>query len=729
VTAVAPDRLAMLLRPRSVALIGATDRSMWSHYTFQNLRAFSPDVPVHCVHPRHEVVHGQPAHRSIGEIGEPVDLAYVMVPTGEVARVLGEAADAGVRSAVVLTAGFGEVGPEGRALEERVVALARERDMVLLGPNGNGFINAADQVAPYGLPITPPLQRGPLGIVLQSGGLASVVLHMAAARNIGISRLVATGNEAMVTATDVLDYLVADERTTAIAAFLESVREPERFRELAEAALTAGKPIVVLKVGRSAAGQQAALAHTGAIVGDVAVARAALRQCGVVQVDSLDDLLTTAGLLAYQRRPLGRRLAAVTASGGACDLIADRATDEGIALPPFPEATAAALADVLPAFSNPRNPLDVTGYVVVDSTISHRSLEAVVDGAEGTYDTIVYQATVPQNPPPDPALVMNRYRAVKATIERSPVPVVVQSASSTDVSAYARSVLDEVGLHIVSGIEHGMTAIGNAVDWHERRAKHLARRPLPPRGGGGPATARTRGLREIAVTGCGFPGVGRGGRSEWEVRELLAAGGVPVVPARLVTSAADAAAAARELGLPAVLKIASPDIAHKTEAGGVALDLRTPDDVAAAFDAVTASVRRAAPDARLDGVIVSPMRLGGVELLVSVRRDPTWGPVLAVGLGGVWVEVLEDTALRLLPVAVEDVEEALGELRGAALLRGARGRRPVSVRRVAEAAVAVAGVTSGLGEDLDTLEVNPLWAAGDQVEVLDALAVWRAEEG
>jgi acyl-CoA synthetase (NDP forming) len=513
----------------------------------------------------------------------------------------------------------------------------------------------------------------------------------------------------MVTATDVLAYLVADERTAAIAAFLESIREPERFRELAEAALAAGKPIVALKVGRSAAGQQAALAHTGAIVGDVAVTRAALRQCGVVQVDSLEDLLTTAGLLAYERRPLGRRLAAVTPSGGACDLIADRATDEGIALPPFPEATVAALAEVLPAFSNPRNPLDVTGYVVVDSTISHRSLEAVVDGAEGTYDTILYQATVPTAPPPDPSLVLDRFRAVKATVDRSPVPVVVQSASPFDVSAYTRSVLDEVGLHILSGIEHGMTAIGNAIAWHERRARTKS---LPPRGGGGPSAARTRGRR-----------------SEWEVRELLASGGVPLVPARLVASAEEAAAAARDLGLPAVLKVVSPDIAHKTEAGGVALDLRSAEDVAAAHDAVTASIRRAAPGARLDGVLVSPMRSGGVELLVSVRRDPAWGPVLAVGLGGIWVEALGDTALRLLPVAVEDVEEALGELRGAALLRGARGRPPVPARRVAEVALAIAGVAEGLGEELDTLEVNPLWAAGDQVEVLDALVVWRAEEG
>ena len=209
------------------------------------------------------------------------------------------------------------------------------------------------------------------------------------------------------------------------------------------------------------------------------------------------------------------------------------------------------------------------------------------------------------------------------------------------------------------------------------------------------------------------------------MRALLEADGVPVVPTRLARTAEEAAAAARELGLPAALKIASADIVHKTEAGGVALDLRRTEDVVDAFHAVTASARRAAPGARVDGVLVSPMRSGGVELLVSVRRDPAWGPVLAVGLGGVWVEVLEDASLRLLPAGVEDVEEALGELRGAALLRGARGRPAVSTRRVAEVAVAIAGVALRLGEEMDTLEVNPLWAAGDEVEVLDALVVWR----
>jgi acyl-CoA synthetase (NDP forming) len=680
---------------------------MWSRYTFQNLRAISPDVPVYCVHPRHETVHGERAHRSISAIGEPVDLAYVMVPTAEVVPVLTEAADAGVRSAVVLTAGFAEAGDGGQALQDQLVRLATERELTVLGPNGNGFINATAGLAPYGLPVATPLQRGPLGVVLQSGGLASVVLAMANARSLGVSHLVATGNEAMVTATDVLAYLVEDEATTAIAAFLESIRDVARFRELAERALAAGKPIVVLKVGRTAAGEQAALAHTGAVAGDDAVVRAALRQLGVVQVDSLEDLLTTAGLLAASRRQLGRRLAAITASGGACDLIADRATDEGLAMPEFPEPVMAGLTRLLPTFSHPHNPLDVTGYVVVDPTISHGALATVVEHAEGAYDTILYQLTMPALPPPDPAPVEARFAAVAETVARSPVPIVLQMSSSNDVSPYARSLLERHGLHVVNGIEHGMTAVGRAVDWHERRARILARPPVAAR----PAAPGIAATRRVLA--------------EEEARRLLEAGGVPVIPTRLATTADEAVAAADALGYPAVVKIASADVTHKSDVGGVELDLRGPREVAAAFERVTASVARAVPDARLDGVLVSPLRTGGVELLVSVRRDQAWGAVLAVGLGGLWVEVLADVSLRLLPVTAGDVVAALGELRGAALLRGARNRAPVAVEQVADAVVAIARVAEGLGPALDTLEVNPLWASGDAVEVLDALVLWN----
>jgi acyl-CoA synthetase (NDP forming) len=292
----------------------------------------------------------------------------------------------------------------------------------------------------------------------------------------------------------------------------------------------------------------------------------------------------------------------------------------------------------------------------------------------------------------------------------------MQTAASGDISPHARAVLDELGLHVLNGIEHGMTALGRAIDYHERRARSLAR-----------AASASQRLPRPARAETAEPGARPW--SEVDARRMLEMGGVPVVPARLAASAEEAVEAALALGYPAALKVVSADVLHKSDLGGVALDLRTPGDLADAFKAVTASVRRAAPGARLDGVLVSPMRAGGLELLVSVRRDPAWGPVLVLGLGGRWVEVMGDTSLRLLPVEPDEVGAALAELRGASLLRGGRGQGPVSIPRLAEVAVAIADVAVGLGEKLDTLEVNPLWAAGEEVEVLDALVVWRGERG
>ena len=698
-----PERLAAFFGPDSVALIGATDRSRWSISTFSNWRSHSEGRPVYLVHPHHETVHGQRAYPSLSAIEDPVDLAFVMVPTAQVLPVLTEAAALGIRNAVILTAGFAEMGTEGRALEARLVELAYEHEMVLLGPNGNGFINASGRRAPYGLPITPPLVAGPVGVVLQSGGLASGVLAMAQARGIGVSHVVSMGNEAMLSATDVMNYLVAHEETRCIAVFLESVRRPDDFRMVAEAALDAGKPIVAFKVGRSAAGQEAALAHTGAVVGDAAVVRAALGGLGVVQVDSLEDLLTTAGFLGKTRARLGRRVGVVASSGGACDIIADRATDEGIELPDFPERTLAALREFLPAYSNPHNPLDVTGYVVVDPTLSLRALEIVLEEAAGHFDAVLYQTAVPKVAPPDPEPLLARYGMMAATLEKAPVPVILQSSSTGDMSGFPTMVMQRYGFHLLDGIEHGMSALGQVLWWQEARDLLIGRprpRPAPP--------VRVRDAR--------------GAWGEGRTRALLAAHGVPVVPTSTANSPAAAAAAAAVVGWPVVLKVASDSLLHKTDIGGVALDLRTPQEVEQAAERLL----RVAADhgVAADGVQVAPMRTDGVELLASVKRDPAWGPVLAVGLGGIWVEVLADTALRLLPVAAPDVEAMLDELRGAKLLAGIRGQRPVNRAALVSAILAVARLGEALGDALDTLEINPMWAGPTGAEALDALVVW-----
>jgi acyl-CoA synthetase (NDP forming) len=712
--------LRTLFHPRSIALVGATDKSGWSANTHLNLRLHEFGGPVYLVNPRTEVVHGERAHRTLAGLPGPVDLAYVMVPTGVVLDVLREGADAGVRAFVILTAGFGETGPEGAGREEEIVAFARERGLTVLGPNGNGYINAAAGITPYGLPIPVPLLRGPVGVVLQSGGLASAVLSFAQARNLGISLLVSMGNESLLSVTDLVDYLVDDPATQVIALFLESIRQPAEFAAVARRALAAGKPIVALKVGRSVTAQHTAQAHTGALTGDDAVIDSVFRRLGVARVRSLEDLIITAGVLAELTRDgraqggpegagllRGNRLGVVTPSGGASEIIADRADDEGLALPPFAPATTAALKAMLPAFADVANPLDVTGYVVVDRTLLGRALEIVV--ADPGLDVVLLLADPVRDEPADPALFRAVLEANARRIAASPRPVVVVSNALTDITPVGRRMLSEAGYPpVAGGIEHGLTAIGAAVRWF--RAYRAAVAPPPAY-----APARISGTEAPGIEAAGIePG---GIWAEERAAGFLACCGVPVVPHRPAGDEAAAVAAAGELGYPVVVKAGG--LAHKSDTGGVRLNL---GDEAA----VRAAYRAAAAVADGGPVLVQPYRTGGVELITGIVRDPAWGLMLAVGLGGIWVEVLRDAALLPLPVSPGQVIGALRELRGLPVLCGARGTPPADLARVAEVIADIAAVAVSLGDRLESLEVNPLLVRGDQVEALDALITWRS---
>jgi acyl-CoA synthetase (NDP forming) len=713
--------LRALFHPRSIALVGATDKSGWSANTHANLRLHEFGGPVYLVNPRTEVVHGERAHRTLASLPGPVDLAYVMVPTGVVLDVLREGADAGVRAFVILTAGFGETGPEGTRREAEIVAFARERGLTVLGPNGNGYINAAAGITPYGLPIPVPLLRGPVGVVLQSGGLASAVLSFAQARNLGISLLVSMGNESLLSVTDLVDYLVDDPATQVIALFLESIRQPAEFTAVARRALAAGKPIVALKVGRSVTAQHTAQAHTGALTGDDAVIDSVFRRLGVARVRSLEDLIITAGVLAELTRDgraaqagllRGNRLGVVTPSGGASEIIADRADDEGLALPPFAPATTAALKAMLPAFADVANPLDVTGYVVVDRTLLGRALEIVV--ADPGLDVVLLLADPVRDEPADPALFRAVLEANARRIAASPRPVVVVSNALTDITPVGRRMLAEAGYPpVAGGIEHGLTAIGAAVRWF--RAYRAAAAPPPAYAPARISRTEAPGIEapvvETTETEAG------GIWAEDRAAGLLGRCGVPVVPHRPAGDEAAAVAAAAELGYPVVVKAGG--LAHKSDTGGVRLNLGDEAAVRAAYRAVHA-VADGGP------VLVQPYRTGGVELITGIVRDPAWGLMLAVGLGGIWVEVLRDAALLPLPVSPGEVIGALRELRGLPVLRGARGTPPADLARVAEVIADIAAVAASLGDRLESLEVNPLLVRGDQVEALDALITWRS---
>ena len=562
-----------------------------------------------------------------------------------------------------------------------MIAQASAHGITVLGPNCLGFLNAHARAAPFALTVPPPLLAGPVGIALQSGALASVVLAFAHAHAIGVSTLATLGNEAMITATDVLEYLVEDDATRVICLFLEEIGDPVSFARAAGRAAQAGKPIVALKAGASPAGREVALAHTGAVAGDDAVVDAVLRQLNVIRVTSIEDLLGTAALLGYDRWPRGRRMGVVSTSGGACDLIADRAAAEAIEIPEFTPRTTAAITPLVPPFAAVRNPLDVTGYFLANRrtsalTPADHALAAAV--ADPGLDFVVFTGlTLPDARPDEPLAAVLEERAgwLGELIAAAPIPVITLGHTCVNVSDYGRQVLGRGGLHVLGGIDLGMTALGHALRWLERRdgpwrapaCPDAAAPGAPVTGAGaagaGPARAWD-GAAARAAAGAPWP--------ETAARDLLARSGFPVVPADLAGSADEAAAAARRLGFPVVLKVCSAQIPHKSDVGGVAVGPRTEAEVRAAYARVRAA-GEAVPGARVDGVLVSPMRAGGVELIAGVTVDPAFGPVLAVGLGGVWVEVLADTSLRLLPVDAGEVRRMLTELRGSPLLRGARG--------------------------------------------------------
>jgi acyl-CoA synthetase (NDP forming) len=706
---VTPERLRSFFAPRNVALVGASDNSGWTRFAVNSVKVTGAEGKLFAVHPKATGAFGLPIVRSLRDLPEPADLAFVMTGAGAVPSVFEDMRAAGIKNAIVLAAGYREIGEEGVALEDEMVASAIANDITVLGPNCLGFVNAQTKSAPYALGIQPPLTPGPVGVGLQSGALASIVLSFARLHAIGLTTLTSVGNECMLKTADFIDYLVEDEATKVIALFLEEIGDAERFAAVAEKADRAGKPIVALKAGASEAGQKSALAHTGSVAGDDAVVNAAFRQLNIIRVQTIEELLTTAALLGYTRPLTGRRMGVLTASGGACDLIADASSAQGIEIPDFSAATEEAIGAFMPPFGNPHNPLDVTAYGSLANISSNqgslsaidRSLDIAAD--DPNLDFILFTATLPEARPPDEATATATESRIKWLADRiasSPIPVVPISTTCSDISGYGRSLLAASGLTLLAGLDLAVSAMGHSLRWQENRGRVRA------------AAAASR-TSPVAVTGPW---------SEQHSRELLTAAGVPVVPGGLATSADEAVAIAERVGTPVALKICSAQITHKSDIGGVALGLTSAEEIRAAYARVLAA-GDAVPGATTDGVLVTAMRSGGTELLAGVTVDPTFGPVLAVGLGGVWVEIMHDTSLRVLPVDAAEVRRMLGELRALPLLQGARGSKPADLDAVATAISKVSEVALSLGGALRAMEVNPLWVNGDQVEALDVLVI------
>ena len=690
--------LTAMLRPRSIALVGATNRSRWSQNTFDNLINRKYAGEIYLVSRRGGTVHGRTAATSCAAVGAPIDLALLMVPLSAIEDSLADLAAAGVHNAAILASGFAETGHDGADHQVRLATLAHNYGVSVLGPNCLGFVNFTDNVPLWTGGFRAPSKPGAIAVVTQSGANGSFISSLAAQHEIGLSYMVSTGNEADLDCADFIDHLVDQPEVRAIALFAETIRHAANFAAAARRAIAAGKPIVVLKIGLSEITARSAQAHTGALVGDDRVFDGVCRQLGVVRVQSIEDLLFTADLITRTGVLQPQGLGLVSISGGACEIVADRAQVLGVPIPALSDAAVAELSAALPSFGTPHNPLDITGGAVLQPDLFEQGLRIL--GRQQEFSALACLFDVPVMQEQATEFTVTALRHIAAGLRASTMPALMISHTTKPVTDVSTRIIEEIGLPYVSaGIHHGMNALGGAFWWSEQYRRHAA---APP-----PATV-------IAP-------VSDRPRSERATLAFLAQRGVPVVPATLATDAEQAIAAAHALGGPVAMKIASDDIAHKSDIGGVALDLQGDAAIGAAFRRI---VSVAPQSARVDGVLVAPMRSGGIELFVGCTRDPQWGPVIAVGLGGVWVEILQDVALRPLPIDAAEVRRMLGELRGAKLLHGARGMQAADLGAVAAVVARIGDAAVALGPELEALEVNPLWVRGADVEALDALAVW-----
>ena len=710
------QRLTSLFRPRSVALVGASDKSTFSLLAYRNLVEFGFADRAYLVNRRGATTHGQPTVSSCAQIGEPVDVAYLMVPQAATLEALHDAAAAGIRNACVLSSGYAEAGDAGRAAQAELAATAAALGMVVLGPNHLGFANFTDGVPVSSVPGL-PREGGPVALLSQSGASSSAMLDFASMVNVGLSYMVTLGNEAMITAGHVLDFLVDDPATRAVAIFMETVRQPEVFRRAARRAAEAGKAVVVLKAGSSTLSARTALAHTGALVGDDRVVGSVFADLGVIRVDSIEDMLITAGAAAALGRLDRPGIGIVSISGGACDIVADRAEDLGAALPELAAPTRDALAGIMPAYGTVQNPLDVTGAAVIDPTIFTRAIEAMsADPSIGVVGVINALPWIDSGRPYHGQMFVD---AIGAGMRAASGPTAYINQVMQPVTGYTRASMEQGQVpYVIPGLRQAVVALRNLAWWSDVTRAAAATEPAP----------KPEPVPVPQPVPVPRPGERRGQWSELQARDLLSGAGLPVVPGRVATSADEAVKAAAEIGGSLAVKIVCAEIVHKSDLGAVRLGVPADETaVREAYRAVTAAATAARRTTTAE-VLISPMRTGGTELLVGVLRDPVWGPVLAVAVGGIFVEVLQDSALAPLPVTPAQARRLLGTLRGRALLDGARGGAPADLAALSAVIARIGDLAVALGDELESLEVNPLWVDGATIEALDAVVTWTPTE-
>jgi acetyltransferase len=684
--------LDAIFRPRSIAVVGASRRADTIGYQIvDNLLRHGYTGVVYPVNPKASAIHSVQAYPTVGAIPGEVDLAVVVVPKDSVLHVVDECGAKGVKSLVVISAGFKEVGAEGAEREAALTQRVRHHGMRLVGPNCMGIVNTdpATSMNATFAPSMPP--AGPLSFLSQSGAMGVTILDYAAEYGIGIHHFASVGNKADVSANDLLRFWGDEEGTRVILMYLESFGNPRRFTALARS-VARKKPIVVVKSGRTPAGARAAASHTGALAGVDVATDALLAQCGVLRADSVQELFDIAMALEEQPIPKGNRVAIVTNAGGPGIMIADACESEGLQVVELSLETQASLREIFPAEASVRNPVDMIASAT--STSYRVALEAVLT------DPNVDSAIAAFVPPLGVRQVDVASSIVEAFREHSdegkPILAVLMGRQGFPEG---RAELHEAGIPAYTFPESAARALAAMV-----RYRKWLDRPVQEPGRFDVDNASVTNIVERARAG------GRTRLKEDEALDVLEAYGVPVVKHRLVTTHQEAREAATACGYPIVLKAVAPGVVHKTEVGAVEVDVRTPEELDRAFGRIVKKLGEA--EIEIEGVLVQRFASGGRETIIGMSSDPSFGPILMFGLGGIYVEALRDVAFSLAPISEVDAREMLSSIRGARLLDEVRGEAGAdrdalvdAIRRLSQLVVD--------HPDIAEFDVNPFLAFSD----------------
>ncbi|PLC50372.1 6-carboxyhexanoate--CoA ligase [Pollutimonas subterranea] len=698
---ISTPNLDKLFSPRSIAIVGASATlGKIGAMPVTLLQSNGYTGSIYPVNPRATEIQGLPCYSSLSKIEADIDLAIIAVPASHACEALEQARPGQIASAVIFSSGFSETGDEGHQQQLRLQTLAKERQIQLLGPNCLGYMNLRENTyatfspAPLGGIVAP----GSIGMVTQSGAFGAYAYCMARERGLGLSFWISTGNESDVDVADCISWLVQDPHTQVIMAYMEGCKNGDKLKDALSAARKASKPVVITKIGRTQSGAVAAASHTAALAGDDAVYDTLFKQYGAIRAHTIDEFFNIGHALSvWNKAPAISSLGIMSISGGVGALMADEADENELLLPQMPDAMQERLLKRIP-FASPRNPVDVTGQAITDPGVF---IDTALDMLEaGSYGALtVFLAAAGSSEALWPH-IQNFARTLQDRYPDTPL------ALCALLPPERRHELEKLGCLTFSDPSIAIRTI----------AAILKRNRSQP-----PAVIANAAKTII------WP-EGNGTLNETDSLRILKQAGVPVVPFDIVSSKSAASAAAAQINVPVVMKIISPNILHKSDMGGVKLNIQGADSVGRAYDEIMASAAEHAPNAQIDGILIAPMVPNGVECIMGMHRDPVFGPVIMFGLGGVFVEILKDVSFRLAPFSKQEALEMIHETRAVDLLKGARGRHPADIDAIAEGLAALsqlAHLTDGL---IDSIDVNPFIAlpAGQGAMALDALVIRKS---